>query len=251
MHCENLEAQEVISGTVMKGIWNFVKCVQKSMYFANQSLQWLRYCLRDEYLQLYRGMVPLTPGAGMYPNNMPVSDEIVFNFDAFVMAARTVFERNILNGLEALGNPSFAHIAALHTEVFETHVRHGLLPIRNEVVHHGNSGSASRYTGQVTEDANGYCLTIESNFTIDDEEKAADLLDILKRLTQVQTVYSWQVFGIILGYYFIHLGPPRWNAGLNSKDHTIRFSDFEIPNSEIDLSNLSNLWPIWEDDEEE
>jgi hypothetical protein len=250
MYCGTFATQKSFSAAARKGIWNFAKCVERSLNFAIQSLGWVSYCLRDEYLRFYREMVPITPGASMYPNNMPIPEEIVFNFDAFTFSARTAFERSVLQSLRPLGEESFARIESLHHDVFEKHVKHGLLPIRNEVVHHGDSGSTSSYAGSISDSIDGHSLEIASNFTINDEEKAADLLDILKRLAEDQMTYSWQVLGTVLGFYFITLGPPTWNAGLSSGDHTIRFSDFDIPNFDLDTESLSDLWPIGEDEDE-
>lgn len=234
IYCRDYEKSSFQSEAARRAIANFVWCSKRALYFCRQTLLSIEECLDDNYIHFFReNIIPITPNSSIYPDNIPYGETVVFNFDAFVFAVRTLFEKHFVRTLNFLEGDSYEYVERLASLYHEQLVKPGLLTIRNEVVHYNYSGSTSAYTGSIKETAEGWDISIESNFVIKGRSSRADLLILFSQLSEGAILYISGILGIIVGSYYQTFGPPVKDQGFQWNDYSVKLSDFEVPNFDV------------------
>lgn len=191
---------------VQKMKLNFSRHSKRTMYYAVNFL--------EKYTEAVRGLIPeVSIGRRM----VPISDDVFFDFDAFVFSAKSIVEGNILRGAKRLHPDVRTPFMTFSKEKFKDFIQTRLRPIRDEVVHLNNFGTAIGSFVHINEDHKFFFHTEYSP----DVDLIGLFADILANMSDIIVTISRY---IILHECYLW-GFPRDGETFKYGDHCIKISD--------------------------
>ena len=151
---------------LFKFYMNFTRYSERCLYFAENVLK------KMGEIEAMQKQNAISPGENYLTG---VESDVWFEFDAFVISAKSIFEGNIIKWSKNLETECNARLDEIAKEYKKSFIDPFLVKIRDEVIHINNYGSA---LGSLADfDSQGKLISLRSGFyTIDN--KNMDLIEL-------------------------------------------------------------------------
>jgi len=158
-----------------------------------------------------------------------ISDDLFFDFDAFVIACKSVMEGKVVDRAKAL-HPSvkgvFDQIAKdAKANLIDRHI----LPIRNEVTHLNLLGTSIGSMAFLKRESNVIKIRLRTNFVTSLGREPIELSELFDFILSGFMSICWRIAGVFIAHYFLKYGAPSTNKHFNYDGSTISLSEIEIP----------------------
>ena len=197
----------------------FCRYAQRALYHANLFLYNYERITRPSESILAEGQ----------EIGIPISDDLFFDFDAFVIACKSVMEGNIAKRAKALHpsvKPVFDQIAANTKANF---IDPYLKDIRNEVAHLKSLGTSTGSMAFLKRESNIIKIRLHSNFVTFLGKKPIELSDLFNTVLSGFISVCWNISGVFIAHYFLKYGAPSKNMRYGYNGSTISLSEIQIP----------------------
>ena len=198
------------------------------LIFSRYSLRALYHA--DLFLSNYekimcQNLVKLVAGQEIV---VPVPDNVYFDFDAFVIACKSVLESNIIKRAQSLEQrliPVFLQIAE---KTKASLIDPWIKPIRNECAHLNSFGTSIGSMAWIKRENDSLIIRLDSNYKTF-HGKRAELTELFSKILDGFIDICWKVSGIFFAHSFIKYGAPRKNICLNHSGFSVHLSEINIP----------------------
>lgn len=215
IHCPR-HPKEYTMNDVDKLISNICRYSKRTLYYANKFIDSLYSVLTELEISDKNKLPVMTT----------IKDDIFFEFDAFVFSLKSLTEENIVNNAKKLDKESLKAFKIFSSLHFNNFVKPFLIPIRNEVTHLNNFGTA---IGSLISISKEQKVSIRCNYKNIDG-KDLDLIQIFNLFIEKTFDLIDNLLGIFIHHNFVRWGIPDNDIYYCNYNLKVNHKDFRIPN---------------------
>jgi hypothetical protein len=193
-------------------VHNFSRYTKRSMYFAELFL----YLVKKEIDAIRKRLADSNKKGKVITH---VSDEIYYNFDAFVMSAKSIVEGGIAKKARKLQPPVWDEFEKFSKPKFDGFIKNYLAPCRNEVVHLLSQGSAWHSSAYVDEERNIFFRGFKL-------KKEDELLNMFETILNEMSEIIDKVCRLLMENTCLLYGYPEKDVTFRSSTNIVNLSAF-------------------------
>ena len=159
---------------------------------------------------------------------VPVRDDIFFEFDAFIFSCKSILEGSTIEKAKKFDPITKKYFDVLAKKSLETFIKPFLKPLRDEIVHLNNYGTAIGSLLFIEKKENSLVIKLKTNFYKNNKDDI-DLIYLFFHIFDNIIEIINKLLGIFIHHYFISWGVPKRNIKYNNLNLEINFDDFDIP----------------------
>ncbi|MCK5170986.1 MAG: hypothetical protein KAQ75_14000 [Bacteroidales bacterium] len=174
LNCPNYPNQKILSDIDILKL-NFSRYTNRTMYYAEN--------FNNKLIEIKRQLENREDLKGQDEIMTVIPDDIFFDFDAFVLSCKSLVEGKIIERSKKFHPKVKDKFFKFAKKTFESFVKNYLAPLRNEVVHINNFGSASGSVAWIKDNK----ISIKA-FDFSEEVELQKVFDtILKEMSKIIT----------------------------------------------------------------
>lgn len=157
-----------------------------------------------------------------------IDNDVFFDFDAFVFAAKTLSDKNVRASIDELSQRARSALLDYYCTFVRTYVKPVLNRFRNEIVHVGDHGSSTFPTALVQKNGDVWAIFLPSAFQAG-EGSVWEITALFDKIFRHTIEQIWKTSGCFLLHYIEKLGLPDRVPGFETAHAKVEISDFDIP----------------------
>lgn len=154
-----------------------------------------------------------------------VSDDIFFEFDAFIYSSKSIFEGKMHKRLKNIFKTDASEYNELSERIFSSTIRPVLMFIRNEVVHLNRFGTSFGSMAHVEKTDNGWKISLPSNYSMNG--KQADLIELFLLIFDNINRFVGEIITMLSETIYAEFGMPEKEINFNCGNVSVKIPSFE------------------------